>query len=171
MSKPTTVSIERSSLLDFLKKNEYNAEDHAEQEQILVKVKVDQYDFPMFLRPIMEGELLQILTFIPCKVEEEYFADLGRLLHMLNKEMDMPGLGMDELSKTVFYRCMAPCFGHEILEKALFAYLNTSNNVVNSFAPVIAAVATGKATFEEVLKMSSQEESAEAQKETQEKGS
>lgn len=148
------VSIDRASLLKFLKDNEYDAEDNPEQDQILVKVKVEQYDFPLFLRPILEGELLQVLTFIPCQVKEETFPDLGRLLLMLNKEMDMPGLGMDEDSKTVFYRCMAPCFGKEILEKALFAYLNTSHNVVNSFAPVVAAVAGGKATFEQVLKMS-----------------
>ena len=164
MSNSATVSIQRPELLAFLKKNEYNAEDHPDQDQILVKVKVENYDFPMFLRPIMEGELLQVLTFIPCKVEDGQFADLARLLHMLNKEMDMPGLGMDEASKTVFYRCMAPCFGNVILEKALFAYLNTSHNVVNSFAPVIAAVSAGKASFEEVLKMSEQQASEQAEK-------
>ncbi len=158
MSKHTTCSLERSSLLEFLKKNHYVAEDQPEQEQILVKIKVDKYDFPMFLRPIPEAELLQILTFIPCQVNAETFSELGRLLHMLNKEMDMPGLGMDEVSQTIFYRCMAPCFGKLIDEKALSAYLNTSNNVVNSFAPVIAAVATGKATFDEVVKMSNQEQ-------------
>lgn len=153
-----TCSIERSSLLKFLKDNYFDAEDQPEQDQILVKIKVDKYDFPMFLRPIPEAELLQILTFIPCQVDPKNYSDLGRLLHMLNKEMDMPGLGMDENSQTVFYRCMAPCFGKVIQEKALSAYLNTSNNVVNSFAPVIAAVSTGKASFEEVVKMSNQEQ-------------
>lgn len=170
MTDSATVSISRPSLFAFLKANQYDAEDHPDQDQILVKIKVEQYDFPMFLRPLLEGELLQILTFIPCKVEEEHFDDLARLLHMLNKEMDMPGLGMDELSKSVFYRCMAPCFGQVILEKALSAYLNTSSNVVNTFAPVIAAVATGKATYDEVVKMSNQEQT-EKQTENQEQKS
>lgn len=152
MNSSDTVSIERDALLKFLKENEYDAHDKPEQGQILVNIKVDKYDFPLYLHPFLDGELIQIITFIPCRVEEESFPDLARLLHLLNKDMDMPGLCMDEPSKSVFYRCMAPAFGKVMLKSALFAYLNTSHNVVNAFAPVIAAIGSGKVSYDDVVK-------------------
>lgn len=136
----------------FIKTLGLKTEKQAETEQLIVTLSIEQRDYPMFIRAYGEGSLIQFLTFIPCQVQSRYNAELARLLHHLNKEMDMPGLGMDEASNTVFYRVMVPIFTPEIKEDLIKAYIATSERVCDTFAGVIAAVANGIASFEEVLK-------------------
>lgn len=123
-----------------------------ETNQLYFLKKIGQTDFPVFIRIFDTGELLQLLAFLPCTLMSESANDTARLLHMLNKEMDLPGFGMDENSRVVFYRCMLPVKNKAIDPLLLDAYLNSLDLVCQSFAPVITAVAHRTLTLDEVLK-------------------
>lgn len=146
------LNLKLDKLLSHLKKSGLQAEIQKETNQIVIIFKILEREFPLFIR-IFEGEeLLQLLAFLPFNIKSDTVADTGRLLHLLNKELDIPGFGMDETSSVVFYRCMLPVLNKQIDETILDAFLNSIQLVCKSFAPVIAAVAHGSTTFEEVLK-------------------
>ncbi len=93
----------------------------------------------------------------------EKVADMGRLLHMFNKELDVPGFGMDELIGVVFFRCMIPSHKHEIQEQIVESYLSTFKTVCHSFSPAVEALAAGAITFDQMLaKAAAAQKEAEA---------
>jgi hypothetical protein len=146
------------ALLQHLQKNKFDAKLQKETNQIYVVFKVQNQDFPLFIR-IYEGtNLLQLLVFMPSNVKPETRPDLARLLHLLNKEMDIPGFGMDETvvaegqGGVTFYRIIIPTTDSQIDEKLLDTFMGSIQSVSEAFFPVIATVANGMATFEEVLK-------------------
>jgi hypothetical protein len=113
-------------------------------------------EFPIFLRTLHDGELLQLLTFIPSTVDEDKVIDVARFLHMLNKELDVPGFCIDETSRTVFYRLMLPTLKKEIQAESLEAFLNTSQVVCKSFSTIIEALSVGAVKLEDILKKASE---------------
>lgn len=70
---------------------------------------------------------------------------------MLNRELDVPGFGMEEQSKTVFYRIMMPAMDNNIDEKLIGAYLDTIKLVMSTFSPAVEAVASGQMSLGAVL--------------------
>lgn len=130
------------------------SEMQAETNQLCAIQKIGEREYPLFFRIYDGDELLQLLAFLPCNTKPETVGDTARLLHMLNKEIDTPGFGMDENSHVVFYRCMIPAKNKEIDTKFFDAYLNATQLICQSFAPVVAAVSYGAATFEEIVKRS-----------------
>lgn len=146
------IHLKLEKILDYLQKKGFPAQLQKETNQLVMVFKIADREFPFFLRIFEGGELLQLLAFLPCNTTSNTIADTGRLLHLLNKELDIPGFGLDESTSVVFYRCMIPVQNQQIDEALLEAFLSSIQLVCKSFAPVIAAVAYGSATFEEVLK-------------------
>lgn len=146
------IQLTLENLLQFLKSKKYDAHLQSETHQIYIVFKIENKDFPVFFRIFEGGELLQILAFMPGMLKPGTAGDVGRLLHMLNKELDIPGFGMDETSGVVFYRWVLPALGQQIEEKLIETFLNSIQLVCKSFAPVILTVAFGGTTFEDVLK-------------------
>lgn len=148
------LSVEQDKILTYLKDKNINAQLQKETNQICIVFKLGEKEYPLFIRIFEGGELLQLLAFLPCNIKEKTAGDTARLLHLLNKEIDMPGFGMDEAASVVFYRQMIPAKDKKV-DKTLFdAYLHAAQVVCQSFAPVIAAVAYGAATFQEVVQKS-----------------
>ena len=127
------------------------ATEQNETKQLLTKFSQNGYEYPMFIRQLNGGNLLQVLTFIPCSVESDAFVDLGRLLHMINKELDMPGFCCDEDSKTVFYRTVIPCINGQVDEPLFHAYLSTTQHVCEMFGTIVQAVAIKAMTLDEMM--------------------
>ena len=146
------MKVSQHSLLELLKKLNFDAKVQEETNQIYFVFKHERREFPLFIRILHEGELLQILTFIPCSIKPECIADVGRFLHMVNKELDVPGFCLDELSKTVFYRLIIPTVKKELNSDTFEALLNTSQVVCRTFSPPIEAIGNGLMSLDEVLK-------------------
>ena len=146
------IPVTQERLLEELKKLGLESEVQKETNQIFHVFKLEKREFPLFIRILHEGELLQFLTFIPVQVKKTHFADVGRLLHMLNKELDMPGFCLDESSSTVFYRILFPTHKKEIAKEILEAVLNTTQVVCKTFSPAVEAVASGAMNLEDMLK-------------------
>lgn len=163
------------SLLQFMQKHKYESDIQADTQQVYTIFKINQKEFPLFLRVFDEGHLLQLLVFIPCHLEaneelmlgksqskipsldskseqqKTVIADLARLLHLLNKELDVPGFGMDEMAGVVFYRLMLPTPKKKIESDLLHAFIKTVEHVCQMFANPIEAVTSGQMTLDQIL--------------------
>lgn len=140
------------ALLKHLEEKKFDAKIQDETQQVVVILKVQERDFPLFIRPHIEASVLQLLVFIPTNLKKENAGDLARLLHLLNKELDVPGFGMDEQNKVIFFRVMMPILENQVNKTLLDAYLNSMQIVCNTFAPAVLAVNAGMAKFEDLLK-------------------
>lgn len=140
------------ALLDYMQQNQYAVDIQTETQQVYTILKISQKEYPLFLRILDEGHLLQLLVFIPCPIDKKDLCDLARLLHLLNKELDLPGFGLDEMAGAIFYRLMLPTHKKEIDQGLLFAFLKTIEYVCKTFANPIEAVASGQMTLDEILK-------------------
>lgn len=119
--------------------------------QVVTNLSINGQDYPMFIRCLQGGNLMQMITFIPCTLEEGSGDEVGRLSHMINKELDMPGFCCDMDSKTVFYRLVIPCLKQKIDEELFHAYFNTTKQVCTMFGTIIHAVAVKAMSLEEML--------------------
>lgn len=154
------MKVNQHNLLQTLTSLKLEAKVQQETNQITLFFEDGDHQYPLFLRELHDGELLQLLTFIPRRVEPENILDLGRLLHMLNKELDMPGFCLDEGSLTVFYRLMLPTIKKEYDPKLFETLINTSQMVIKSFGPVVEALAIGAMSLSEILKKANELKSA-----------
>lgn len=169
------INITPESLLQFMRKHQYEADIQGDTQQVYTIFKLNQKEYPLFLRVFDEGHLLQLLVFIPSHLEpNEQFtlgkkeiesgtdesshpqqkaiiADLARLLHVLNKELDVPGFGMDEIAGVIFYRLMLPTPKKKIESELLFAFLKTVEHVCQMFSTPIEAVSSGQMTLDQIL--------------------
>jgi hypothetical protein len=136
---------------ELLSKN-HDIQYQEETNQLYMVMKVQGLDFPLFIRVYDEGDLLQLILFIPITLQPSTTPDLARLLHTLNKEIDIPGFGMDESSKVVFYRIMLPSYNKQIEEGLIEMFMSSLPLVAESFAPIIVTAASGNATYDEIMK-------------------
>lgn len=147
------------SLLTYMREHGHQAELQAETKQVYTILKISDREYPLFLRVFDNGHLLQLLAFVPCQWTEQVLPDLARLLHIINKELDVPGFGMDEAAGVIFYRIMIPTPKKEIEPELLGAFIKTVEQVCSMFALPIQAVAYGHTTLEEILKKAREIES------------
>ncbi len=170
------INVTIDSLLQFMRTNKYEAEIQQDTQQIYTIFKIDQKEYPLFLRVFDEGHLLQLLVFIPSHLEsteqfvlgkkrdesetsllpqsekqKSVIADLARLLHLFNKELDMPGFGMDEMAGVVFYRLMIPTPNINIESDLLLAFFKTIEHICQMFSKPIEAISSGQMTLDQVL--------------------
>lgn len=168
------VNMTPEAILSLMQKNKYEADIQSDTQQVYTILKIEQREYPLFLRIFDDGHLLQLLVFIPCQLEPNeqlalgkhaslpdnspgthakraVIADIARLLHLLNKELDVPGFGMDEMAGVVFYRLMLPTPKKKIEEDLLLAFLKTVEHVCQMFATPIEAVSSGQMTLDEIL--------------------
>ncbi|WP_068470359.1 YbjN domain-containing protein [Candidatus Protochlamydia phocaeensis] len=145
------INMTPESILTFMQKNKYEADIQADTQQVYTILKLSQKEYPLFLRVFDDGHLLQMLAFIPCQLQREIVPDMARLLHLLNKELDVPGFGMDEMAGVVFYRLMLPTPKKKIDGDLLLAFLKTIEHVCQMFATPIEAVGFGQTTLDEIL--------------------
>lgn len=136
----------------YLEKKEYPFQLQEETNQLYAILRLEELEFPTFIRSYPHGNLLQILLFIPCSIKDGCEGDLARLLHQINKEIDIPGFGMEEQIKVPFYRIMLPSYEGKMEEGLLDIFLSSFENLCKTYVPTITAVAQGKTTFKTILK-------------------
>lgn len=146
-----TIPLTMESIHSFLDSKNYKPQLQKETNQVYLLFNFSGRDFPLFFRIFEGGDLLQMLAFIPCTLKKDAAAETGRLLHYLNKELDIPGFGMDEKVGLVFYRIMLPTTDKEVNTHIIEALLSSTRTICQTFAPAIATVAAGASTLDEVL--------------------
>lgn len=145
------INITLDAIFDHLKKNNYNPQKQTETNQIYVLLKINESEFPLFFRIYDGDNLLQMLTFIPCPLNPNLIGDMARLLHLFNKELDIPGFGMDETAGVIFYRLMIPTPEKKVSKNLLDAYISTFGQICTTFSAPIQAVGYGATTLDEIF--------------------
>lgn len=141
------------SLQKFLADHGLTAQMQPETNQVYVLFKQLNQEFALFIRVYEGGDILQLLTFFPVQVPKERFATMARMLHLINKEVDLPGFGMDEVIGVVFHRIMIPMFDEgQVEETALLSYLEAIPTICQKFLPIIAGTASSELSYDEILK-------------------
>lgn len=142
------------NLLGTLQRAGLEPKQQPQSDQIFCIKKMENIELVLFFRILSEGELLQIMTGLPFPLRDELKNDVARLLHKLNLDLDMPGFGMDEKTKLIFYRSVFPCQNKVCEVTLLDKYLEVGPRVCSSFAQVLAVVAQGHMTYDELLRKS-----------------
>lgn len=144
---PNTIN----SLMKFLKQKGHEPQYQKETDQIYVIFKVGNHEFPLFFRVYDGGNILQLLVFFPLQVPKERLDTIARLLHYYNKELDLPGLGMDETVGLVFHRVMLPTATQKVDQDLLESLVNTAPKICEQFfVPILNAV-NSRENFDEIL--------------------
>ncbi len=135
------IQLNISKLTEFYKSEGLKPEFEKESKQHYFIVKIQDKEVPVFYRTVEKSNVLQLIAYPPSQIQEETFSEIARFLHILNKELDIPGFGMDESTKLIFYRSAIPALKNEIEEDLLRAYVNTIKNALTFFfAGIEAAV-------------------------------
>ena len=145
------IPLKLDKLHQYLNQKGYEALLQNETNQIYLIFKINNIEYPLFIRIYEGGELLQLLAFVPGHIQTGAQADLARLLHLLNKELDTPGFGMDENAGISFYRNMLSSIDKTIHPQLLESHLNSIQLILKTFGPIVLTVASGKATFDDIL--------------------
>jgi hypothetical protein len=146
------LSLTMDHLREYLAGQKFPVQFQQETNQIYMLYTIGGREFPLFLRIFGDADLLQLLAFIPCHLQPNATNSLARLLHLLNKELDIPGFCMDETAKFVFYRVMLPGTNKQIYREVLLKFIRSIEEVIKNFAPVVALVASGASSYEEIEK-------------------
>lgn len=146
------IPLNLSAIQKHLKEKQFDPSEQPETNQIYLIFDLHAQKFPLFIRVIEDSGLLQMLAFMPFNINPNAANDTARFLHLLNKELDVPGFGMDESAHLIFYRVMIPASKGEIDPDIIDAFVVSMKSVCETFFPAIAAVGQGAATYEEVFK-------------------
>ncbi|MCB1134738.1 MAG: YbjN domain-containing protein [Chlamydiia bacterium] len=146
-----------SSLATALKELGHDASIQEETQQVFFSIKYQDVDFPVFGRMAGDDSFVQIIAFMPGQTTDKTVNDTSRLLHMINRELDMPGFCLDEQNKVAFYRVMVPAKAGNADKEALALYTKAIQRVVETFANLVFAVIMGKLSLEEVMKQAQQQ--------------
>jgi hypothetical protein len=147
-----TIDFNINALIAYLKENGLSPEFQKETGQIFIVYKIQEHEVPVFLLLRPESTLLQMVAYLPYRLPKKVLAEVARLLHILNKELDMPGFGLDEIEELMFYRAVFPCL-HGKIDKSLFnMYLGTARIACDTFMHAIGMVVSGTVRVDEVMK-------------------
>ena len=142
-----TFPLSNNDLLQFLNKMELEPELEPQSNQVFISKPFEGVDFALFFSP--RDNALHLISYFPYKFEKEIAGDLGRLLHILNKQIDMPGFCMEEKEGLVFYRTVLPCIDGNVSVDLLGLHMGAHKNVIEMCHRVIFGVASGQVKLEE----------------------
>lgn len=102
--------------------------------------------FPIFIQASEDLPKIEILTFFPFPLDQGQAADAGRLLHLLNNELKVPGLGLDEENGLVFFRTLTP-----LNPDYIRFLLQEIRQVCENYSDVIEAICVNRISFDELI--------------------
>lgn len=142
------IPLDINSLHLNLKQQGYDASIQEDSKQLYTIFKLHNRDFPLFIKT--DGQVLQLLIFMPSIMLPQAVADTARVLHLLNKEIDLPGFGMDEGPGVIFYRCVLPTIDGEVNAELFNKIVLSMSRIAQVFFPLLSSAASGT-KFEAIL--------------------
>jgi hypothetical protein len=138
-----------TSIIQSLKERGIEAHLQKETGQVLIQRTIDGVDFPFFLKILPTGPFIQCVSFIPYELPEEVSLEFLSLLHFINRQIDLPGFGYDELSKYSFLRYNIPAFNNEIDGDTVKGILLRMEKLLELFAGFVLSVAQDPSSYSE----------------------
>lgn len=137
------IQLNIQTILQHLRDKGIDAQFQQQHGQIHFAANADGRHFPLFLRVDPHERILQTILFLPCALSASAAPDAARLLAYINKEIDMPGFGMDEATRIIHYRCTLPTLTGTIDSDVLDHILALMPRISSVFFRSISAVASG----------------------------
>ncbi|WP_348664158.1 YbjN domain-containing protein [Chlamydia vaughanii] len=153
----TTWSLNQNNLSHFLKNAGLEPLLERESGLTYINIQAEDHELPLFFVIRNEGEILQLICYFPYQLHDNQKESTARLLHLLNRDLDTPGFGMDEEQGLIFYRLVIPCLNGEIHEKLLRIYIDTIKLVCDSFSHAIGLISSGNMNLDELKKQARKE--------------
>jgi hypothetical protein len=141
-----------NALISYLRANSLQPELQKETGQVFIIYKIQEYEVPVFFLMRPESGLVQMVAYLPYRLPDKTLGEVARMLHVLNKELDMPGFGMDESERLIFYRSVVPCPSGKINEHLFNLYLGTTRIACDTFMHAIGVVVSGTVTVDQAMK-------------------
>lgn len=143
-----TWTLNQNNLDKFLTSLDLNP--HLEKESGLtyINIQANGHDIPLFFVIRNEGEVLQMISYFSYQLLD--VSATARLLHLLNRDLDIPGFGMDEEQGLIFYRLVIPCFDKEMDGILLRIYIDTIKVVCDSFSHAIGLISSGSMNLDTI---------------------
>jgi hypothetical protein len=145
------IELNNDAILEFLKEEGCDPKVQKETNQIYIIYERGQNQFPTFFR-IYEGEdRFQVILFFPNPMPKSKIdsGEVARLLLALNKEIDFPGLGLDEDVRLVFHRFLLPTKTKSIDRGQLEMIMKALPKICDELYPVVYNFMYGKESFDE----------------------
>ncbi len=155
-----SVKLSQQAILKVLNDLKLSPVWQQETEQVYIVLEIAKREVPIFFGIRSGNTLLQTIAYLPYDLPKTTFGQVARMLHLLNREIDMPGFGMDESQNLMFYRCVLPCLNGEFNEKLLEIALATTRVVCETFMDAIAMIAGGTTTVDAVVEETKKREQA-----------
>ncbi len=130
-----------------------------------ININAGDNELPLFFVIRSEGEVLQLICYLPYQLYPNQRDTTARLLHLLNRDIDIPGFGMDEEQGLIFYRLVIPCIRKEINDEILRVYIDTIKIICDSFSHAIGLISSGTMDLDELKRQAELEEKNEQQEE------
>ena len=153
----TTWTLNQNNLTKFLTHAQLEPSLERESGLIDITVPAGEHELPLFFVIRNEGEVLQLVCYFPYQIQQGQRDATARLLHLVNRDIDIPGFGMDEEQNIIFYRLVIPCLKGEINEDLLRVYIDTIKLICDSFFHAIGLISTGNMDLDELKKQASSE--------------
>lgn len=107
------VQLAQNALLQVLKEMKLDPIWQKETDQIYVLLTIAKREVPIFFGLRGGNTLLQTIAYLPYDLPQKSIGQVARLLHLLNRDIDVPGFGIDEEQRLMFFRCVIPCIEGE----------------------------------------------------------
>lgn len=146
----TPLILNQSNLIKFLKDIHLDPQIEDQSGLTYVNIQANDRDLPLFFVIRGKDEILQLVCYLPFQLGPDQKSSVARLLHLLNRDIDLPGFGMDEEQGLLFYRLVIPCIGGKIHDDLLRVYIDTVKIVCDSFSHAIGLVNSGSIGLEEL---------------------
>lgn len=121
--------------------------------QLYASFTIEGQEYPFFARILEGNTLLQLIVFIPVQWISHYTPEVAQLLHLLNKEVELPGFGMDDNMRLPFFRYIFIAKEGVFDAELLSAIVEAMETACTTFTPVIKQVAEGQLSYREVVKL------------------
>lgn len=145
------ISTKIPEIKKFLRANNIDANIQEETGQIILEYQTENKSYPLFIRFIEESHLLQFILVLYGSYSEKQKSSVARLLHAINRDIDYPGFGMDENTKTIFYRIVIPTPSDTIESSLVLQFLKLVESILSLFTPLIGSIARSAISYDELL--------------------
>ena len=147
-----TFDFNAHALITYLRENTLQPELQKETGQVFITYKISGYEVLVFFLIRAESGLLQMVAYLPYRLPEKSLGETARLLHIFNRELDMPGFGMDEGEKLMFYRSVLPCMDNKVDKRLFNMYLGTTRIACETFMHALGQIVAGGVSVDDLLK-------------------
>ncbi len=137
-------------ILRFLKAEGHDVQTDAETQQHYFMFSLANLEVPFFVKVDKDNILLQLVSYLPFQVAKDGAPTLARALHVFNRQMEVPGFGMEETEGTVFYRLVYPCPSKQIDEATTRLLIHAAALAIETFLLTLKAMEEQEITMEQI---------------------